>query len=109
MTESHTQSILTNPAKWSPQCSGLGVQGGERRRLQDELPHDTAHDASTRGSTAPYAAARGFLNPDDQSWGHRVRQLCESGGGRPGPNEPYGFCGRKASLNHADALVTVCP
>ena len=67
MTESHTQSILTNPAKWSPQCSGLGVQGGERRRLQDELPHDTAHDASTRGSTAPYAAERGFLNPDDQS------------------------------------------
>ena len=26
-----------------------------------------------------------------------------------GPNEPYGFCGRKAILNHADALVTDCP
>ena len=25
------------------------------------------------------------------------------------PNEPYGFCGRKATLNHASALVTVCP
>ena len=25
------------------------------------------------------------------------------------PNEPYGFCGRKAILNHASALVTVCP
>ena len=25
------------------------------------------------------------------------------------PNEPYGFCGRKATLNHAHALVTVCP
>ena len=25
------------------------------------------------------------------------------------PNEPYGFCGRKATLNHAYALVTVCP
>ena len=25
------------------------------------------------------------------------------------PNEPYGFCGRKALLNHAHALVTVCP
>ena len=25
------------------------------------------------------------------------------------PIEPYGFCGRKATLNHASALVTVCP
>ena len=25
------------------------------------------------------------------------------------PNEPYGFRGRKAILNHAHALVTVCP
>ena len=23
--------------------------------------------------------------------------------------ELYGFCGRKATLNHAHALVTVCP
>ena len=31
-----------------------------------------------------------------------VRELCESGGGRPGlpvPDSPYGFCGRKATLN----------
>ena len=27
----------------------------------------------------------------------------------PRPNKPYGFCGRKATLNHAHALVTVCP
>ena len=28
----------------------------------------------------------------------------------PRPNKPYGFCGRrKATLNHAYALVTVCP
>ena len=43
---------------------------------------------------------------------HRVQELCESRGGRPAaprPNEPYGFCGRKATLNHAYALVTVCP
>ena len=25
------------------------------------------------------------------------------------PNEPYGFCGRKAILNHAHALVSACP
>ena len=25
------------------------------------------------------------------------------------PNEPSGFCGRKAILNHTSALVTVCP
>ena len=25
------------------------------------------------------------------------------------PNEPYGFRGRKAPLNHADALVSACP
>ena len=24
-------------------------------------------------------------------------------------NEPYGFCGRKATLNCGSALVTVCP
>ena len=36
----------------------------------------------------------------------RVQELCESGGGRP--NEPYGFCGRKATLNRAHALVTAC-
>ena len=32
----------------------------------------------------------------------RVQELCESRGGRPGlpgPNKPYGFCGRKATLN----------
>ena len=27
----------------------------------------------------------------------------------PRPNEPYVFCGRKTTLNHAHALVTVCP
>ena len=25
------------------------------------------------------------------------------------PNEPYSFCGCKATLNHAYTLVTVCP
>ena len=25
------------------------------------------------------------------------------------PNEPYSFCGHKATLNNASALVTVCP
>ena len=44
-----------------------------------------------------------------------VQELCESRGGRPGlswavhPNEPSGFRGRKAILNHASALVSVCP
>ena len=31
-----------------------------------------------------------------------AQELCESGGDRPGlpvPNSPYGFCGRKATLN----------
>ena len=45
--------------------------------------------------------------------GSRVQELRESRGGRPGlsfrPDEPYGFCGRKATLNRASALVTVCP
>ena len=50
-----------------------------------------------------------------QKWlpGDRVQELCESRGGRPGlsprPNEPDGFCGRRVTLNHAHALVTVCP
>ena len=35
---------------------------------------------------------RGYVPP-------RVQELCESRGGRP--SEPYGFCGRKATLNHA--------
>ena len=32
----------------------------------------------------------------------RAQEVCESGGGRsglPGPNSPYGLCGRKATLN----------
>ena len=32
----------------------------------------------------------------------RAQELCESRGGRPDlpvPNSPYGFCGRKATLN----------
>ena len=37
--------------------------------------------------------------------GHRVQELCESRGGRPGlpvlMSHNYGFCGRKATLNHA--------
>ena len=40
-----------------------------------------------------------FTSPRD-----RVQELCERRGGRPGvfrPSEPYGFCGRKATLNHA--------
>ena len=40
---------------------------------------------------------------------HIVQELCESRGGRPGwavrPNEPSGFRGRKAILNHASALM----
>ena len=42
----------------------------------------------------------------------RVQELCESRGGRPWLfrlNEPYGFRGRKAILNRASALVTICP
>ena len=33
---------------------------------------------------------------------HGAQELCESGGGRPGlpvPDSPYGFCGRKATLD----------
>ena len=40
------------------------------------------------------------------------QELCESRGGRPGavrPNEPSGFRGRKAILNHASVLVSACP
>ena len=36
-----------------------------------------------------------------------VQELCESRGGRP--NEPSGFRGRKAILNHASVLVIACP
>ena len=39
--------------------------------------------------------------------GSIVQELCESRGGRP--NEPSGFRGRKAILNHASALVSACP
>ena len=33
---------------------------------------------------------------------NRLQELCESRGGRTGlpvPNKPYGFCGRKGTLN----------
>ena len=42
-----------------------------------------------------------------------VQELCESRGARPSwavrPNEPSGFCGRKAIVSHASALVSACP
>ena len=42
-----------------------------------------------------------------------VQELCASRGGRPAgavrPNEPSGFRGRTAILNHAHALVSACP
>ena len=41
-----------------------------------------------------------------------VQELCESRGGRPGLSvlmSLTGFCGRKATLNRASALATVCP
>ena len=56
---------------------------------------------------------------EEQSWGWVislrskprfsiiVQELCESRGGRH--NEPSGFRGRKALLNHASALVSACP
>ena len=41
------------------------------------------------------------------AYGVIVQELFESGGGRP--NEPSGFRGRKAVMNHASALVSACP
>ena len=40
----------------------------------------------------------------------RALELCESRGGRPGlpvPNNPYGLCGRKATLNLNVEIATV--
>ena len=43
---------------------------------------------------------------------HRAQELCESRGGRPGlpvPKNPYGFCGRKATLKRAcDRAKELC-
>ena len=55
----------------------------------------------------PWSSLGGVKSPAPYRNWDRVQGLCESRGGRP--NEPYGFCGRKATLNHAYALVTVCP
>ena len=40
----------------------------------------------------------------------RAQELCDSRGGRPGlpvPDKPYGFCGRKATLNHLNQCASV--
>ena len=46
----------------------------------------------------------------------RVRELCDSRGGRPGlpvPNSPYGLCGRKATFNSLNSFPNraqeLCP
>ena len=49
---------------------------------------------------------KGCINKTDQSSGTVWKPRWPSWAFRP--NEPYGFCGRKAKLNHALALVTVC-
>ena len=55
----------------------------------------------------------GLLGTGAQDVHHIVQELCESRGGRPGlyvlNDEPHGFRGRKATLNHAHALVSACP
>ena len=33
--------------------------------------------------------------------------VCENRGGRPGPNSPYGLCGRKATLNYTLLIVKI--
>ena len=43
------------------------------------------------------------------SWATRAQELCESRGGCPGlpvPNNPHGFCGRKATPNQNESWPT---
>ena len=48
----------------------------------------------------------------DTSLTLRAQEVCEGRGGRPAlpvPNSPYGLCGRKATLEEEEALVTQAP
>ena len=73
----------------SKQCLKNGSEGGcvERRSLACEKEN-------SKQLVVEFSEFRSCVKVE--SWGFR-------------PNEPYGFCGRKATLNHASALVTVCP
>ena len=69
---------------------------------------------STRGSSIwPVLFVQLLLNTWCLSLSELTEELCKSRDGCPGwafrPTEPYGFCGRKATLNHAYVLVSACP
>ena len=72
-------------------------------------PYPPAPPCFRQGSVLPLSLACIWL--DCLCWPlHRVQELCESrdSSWAPRPNEPDGFCGERATLNHAHALVTVC-
>ena len=78
----------------------------------------TRHVGEPSGNTCTQLAA--VTQSSGAAWDQELREIrsCVSSGAvwewrwpswAPRPNEPYGFFGRKVTLNHAHALVTVCP
>ena len=104
--------------KCSYLCSDpLVVLSSPQRQRWRELPPRPAEPPS-----AEYTAADGYLKQptvhEYKTHNARHQQQLRSSGAvwesrwpswAPCPNETYGFCGRKATMNHAYALVTVCP
>ena len=82
----------------------------ERRDLSISSPH-VSHPAFWRNFSVlviRYFTMSVYKDIVCSIWRLIVQELCESRGGRP--HEPSGFRGRKATLNHASALVvSTCP
>ena len=79
----------------------MGVTGGEsvgmaHLYLRTRIPRPPTK--TTKAQCCFFSELRSCVNIEVRrpSWAFR-------------PNEPYGFCGRKTTLNRASALVTACP
>ena len=68
-----------------------------------ELPASTGHDARCVGGYKALLPVLGKKHSSGAVWESRGPSLAVR------PNEPSGFRGRKAILNHASALVSACP
>ena len=88
---------ITGPSDGDSQCSVSEVCASSPLTCVDFVSRLCGH--CDENGTGRQTDLSGKPN---QRYYSRAQERCESLGGRPGlpvPNKPYGFCGRKATLN----------
>ena len=83
----------------------MKLRGGKYKEGEQSSHMKLRGGKYKEGEQSSHMKLRGGKYKEGEQCSHlsRAQELCESRGGRPGlpvPNEPYGFCGRKATLQH---------